>query len=99
MPGLSSETYVRPACWAASFGSTTASAGLRSRAIPYLPAAQHVTICSATEFRLVVGSCARRGRLARLPPMTQLCLARVRLRFVVEGRALDIATEAALKAD
>jgi ribonuclease HII len=31
--------------------------------------------------------------------MTRLCLARVRLRFVVEGRALDGATEAALKAD
>jgi ribonuclease HII len=31
--------------------------------------------------------------------MTRLCLARVRLRFVVEGRALDVATEAALKAD
>ncbi|HEX2338310.1 MAG TPA: ribonuclease HII [Hyphomicrobiaceae bacterium] len=31
--------------------------------------------------------------------MTRLCLARVRLRFVVEGRVLDVATEAALKAD
>ncbi|HEX5998851.1 MAG TPA: ribonuclease HII [Hyphomicrobiaceae bacterium] len=31
--------------------------------------------------------------------MTRLCLARVRLRFVVERRALDVATEAALKAD
>ena len=31
--------------------------------------------------------------------MGRLCLARVRLRFVVEGRPLDVATEAALKAD
>jgi ribonuclease HII len=31
--------------------------------------------------------------------MRRLCLARVRLRFVVEGRALDAATEGALKAD
>src|SRR5262245_45921921 len=94
---------MRPAFSAASLGSTTASAGLRSRAIPYLPAAQRVTICSATEFRLVVGSitrsCAGRSGLTRLPPMTRLCLARVRLRFVVEGRPLDVATEAALKAD
>ena len=69
----------------------------------FLPATQRVSIWSAAEFRLVVGaiarSCAARSRLARLPPMTRLCLARVRLRFVVAGRPLDVATEAALKAD
>jgi ribonuclease HII len=31
--------------------------------------------------------------------MTRLCLSRVRLRYVVEGRALDAATEASLEAD
>src|ERR1700730_17596706 len=49
----------------------------------------------------------RRAALAIVPrafwatvsPVTRLALTQIRLRYVVEGRALDAATEAALKAD
>jgi ribonuclease HII len=40
-----------------------------------------------------------RANCATVPPVAHLALAQVRLRYVVEGRALDAATEAALKAD
>jgi ribonuclease HII len=38
-------------------------------------------------------------RLGRLQRMERLCLSQVRLRYVVEGRPLDAATEASLSAD
>jgi ribonuclease HII len=42
--------------------------------------------------------CGARFQL-KLPPVTRISLAQARLRYVVEGRALDAATEAALRAD
>src|SRR5574342_94178 len=39
------------------------------------------------------------SRLDRSPPMKRLCLSEIRLRYVVEGRPLDAATEALLGAD